>query len=79
MQNLATYKDKSFPLSYNDKVHPDLLPDGYCELILNGFLDGNTIAERNGYTLIADDTGEDNSADSEESKRWLPITGRLVG
>jgi hypothetical protein len=58
MQTLTILKDEKDPLSYNDKVIDHSVPDGQCVLAQNVFLDNNMIRGRNGYTMIANDTGE---------------------
>lgn len=85
MQRVATIGDKSFPLSYNDKLEPDMLPDGYCALIENGWLDNNRIEERTGYSLIGNDTGENkpnlglHSHETTSGKQILKINDNALG
>lgn len=58
MQSLQVIKDTQDPLTYNDKVVDHSVPDGQCVLAQNCFLDNDEILERTGYSMIANDTGE---------------------
>lgn len=58
MQDLVEIKDAVDVKTYNDKLIDHSLPDGHCVLALNCFLDDNQIKQRTGYTMIANDTGE---------------------
>lgn len=58
MQDLVEIKDAVDVKTYNDKLIDHSLPDGHCVLALNCFLDDNQIKQRTGYSMIANDTGE---------------------
>jgi len=58
MQHIAPIRDKEFPLGYNDKYKPEDLPPGFCVDAINCFLEERKIKERNGYSLVGNDTNE---------------------
>jgi hypothetical protein len=58
MQDLTEITLQELPIGYNDKLPSHGLPNKFCTLIQNGFLDSRKIIERNGYTMIANDTAE---------------------
>ena len=58
MQDLTEITLQELPIGYNDKLPSHSLPNKYCTLIQNGFLDSKVVIERNGYSLAGNDTGE---------------------
>lgn len=85
MQKLNEYKDATDPKSYCDKFIDHSIPDGACVLAQNCYLDDNQILERNGYTMVGDNTGENKpnlgfcTFEQAGTKQLLKINDNALG
>ena len=59
MQRLKSLRQNKFNKGYNDKLGPEELPPGFAADALNCFVDEEKVRERNGYTIIGNDVGND--------------------
>lgn len=75
-KNLQIYRENLFK-GYNDRLAPEFLPKGYLADALNCFIRTEEIIKRNGYTMIANDAG-DNVVQGLKGVRFANGTKELL-
>lgn len=75
-RNLQIYRENKF-IGYNDRLPPEFLPKGYVADALNCFMRTEEVVKRTGYTLVANDVGN-NAIQGLKGVRFADGTRRLI-